>query len=351
MAHKIDHSKGKPAFITFQQPAWHNLGKIFVKDITVENALHEAGLDFEVLKTANKHQIPGSDILITSDSSFFTWRKDTEAILGTRLGIDYTVYQNTEALSVVDEMLKFGKCKIETAGAVDGGRRVFILLKIESPMKISKDDIIYHYVLLANSHDGSMSIIAMPTNVRVVCWNTLTAAIGGAKGIHKIRHTKNAQDRVKEAISIMGMADESFKLNTAAFKAMREHTITEQKFFDYIGNIFMTPEEIKKLQKGDKQDVLSTRKKNILAEVFKFSEEGVGQKEAKSDKGLNYWYAYNAVTGYLTSKKYGSADDRFNSLLFGNSAQQIKASAELALHPDRIETLSRVNKLSNLILN
>lgn len=46
MADKIDHSKGKAAFIAFQEPAWHGFGEIFDKDITVTDALREGGLDF-----------------------------------------------------------------------------------------------------------------------------------------------------------------------------------------------------------------------------------------------------------------------------------------------------------------
>lgn len=345
MAHKIDFSKGKAAFIASQTAAWHGLGTVFTQDITVNDALHTAGLDFNVIKAPNRHFIPSdnpeSPLTITSEDSFFTYREDTKGVLGSRLGPDYTVYQNTETLAVVDELLKNGRCKIETAGAIDGGRRVFVCLKLDNAIKVGDNDEITQYALLVNSHDGSLAITAMPTNVRVVCNNTLGAALSGAKSQHKIRHTKNAVDRVKEAFTIMGLLEDTRKLNSAAYNAMKYTSITKQEFFDYIGNIFMTPDEIGKLQKGER-DVLSTRKKNIITDVLHFAESGIGQRQALGND-LNMWYAFNAVSGYLTGKKYSSLDDRFNSLILGDSATKIKDAGELALKPRNIQPLRQTN--------
>lgn len=335
MAHKIDFSKGKAAFISYQAPAWHGLGKVFNQEISIEQALKESGLDFHVDKLPNIHRINGLDLV--SDSSFFTYRTDVNKVLGTRLGPDYTVYQNMEALDIVDELLQTKKVTIETVGAIDEGRKVFTCLKLADNIVVGDSDEVHQYVLLTNSHDGSLAITAMPTNVRVVCANTLSAALAGAKGAHKIRHTRNAADRVKEAFTIMGLLEDNSKVNAAAYNAMKCNSLTKQEFFDYIGNIFITSDEIAGLQKGNK-DVLSTRKQNTIAEVLQYANTGIGQVEALGDS-LNMWFGYNAVTGYLTSKKYGSADDRFDSLILGDSAKKIAAAGQLALQPHNIRPL------------
>lgn len=336
MAHKIDQSKGQAAFIAYQAPAWHGLGKVFNNEITITEALKESGLDFHVQKSPNRHLL-SNGVMEVSDNSFFTERTDTNKILGDKLGSIYTVYQNTDALSVVDELLKTKKVIIETVGAIDEGRKVFTCLKLNTPIVVGVSDEISQYVLLANGHDGSMSITAMPTNIRVVCDNTLSAALAGAKGAHKIRHTASAPDRVKEAFKIMGLLEDNTKSNTAAYSAMKHNSLTKQEFFDYIGNIFITSEEIGKLQQGDK-DALSTRKKNTLTNVLEYAETGIGQREALGN-GLNMWYAYNAVTGFLTSQPYKNKDDRFNSLILGDSAKKIANAGELALQPHNIRPL------------
>lgn len=349
MAHQLDFSKGTAAFVSYQQKAWHNLGVVFDRPLMIEDALKEGGLDFHVTKHPNIHRLPDGKEIV-SDDSFFTMRNDTMGVLGSRLGKDYTVYQNLEALALVDEMVKTGKCSIETAGAINEGRKVFTCLKLHTPITVGGSDEVLQYVLLANSHDGSLSITAMATNVRVVCNNTLSAALSGAKVAHKIRHTTNAQDKVKEAFAILGILENNHKANEAAYNAMKCNVIQKNEFFDYIGNIFMTEAEIKDLQQG-KSDALSTRKKNILEGVMQFAEMGVGQREALGNGKLNMWYAYNAVTGYLTGKKYSTADDRFNSLILGDGAAKVKQAGELALAPDRIKPIRATNSLSNIILN
>lgn len=334
MAHQITGDKD---FISYQRPAWHNLGTIFDRPLTVADALNEAGLSFEVGKLPNVHRIPGQTEVISEDS-FFTYRMDNNQILGDRLGSDYTVYQNKEALDIVDALLETGKLYLQTAGSINEGRKVFMCMKHENKIIVDGKDEIEQYVLLATSHDGSISITAMNTNIRVVCNNTLSAALGGSKADHKIRHTTNAKDRVKEAFTIMGLLESSRKTNEAVYNAMKCNKISKAEFFDYVGNVLMTTDEIKSLQGGKRTDeVLSTRKKNIISSVLEFAETGIGQREALDGGNLNMWYAYNAVTGYNTGKKYKNADDRFNSLVFGASALQIKNAGLLALHPDRIQ--------------
>jgi phage/plasmid-like protein (TIGR03299 family) len=341
MAHKLDFSIGQAAFIAYQAPAWHGLGKVFNNHITIEQALKESGLDFHVDKLPNIHRFKVGKAIqeVVSKSSFFTIRRDTNAVLGDRLGRDYTVYQNTQALDVVDDLLKTKKVTIETVGAIDDGRKVFTCLKLNSSIIVDGKDEVFQYVLLANSHDGSLAITAMPTNVRVVCNNTLSAALSSAKSSYKIRHTANAADRVKQAFTIMGLLEDNSKANSAAYNAMKHNALTKQEFFDYIGNIFYSREEIGELQTGNKE-AISTRKINTIGEVLQYAHTGIGQAEALGNN-LNMWYAYNAVTGFLTSKKYSSASDRFDSLILGDSAKKILVAGELALQPHNIRPLSK----------
>lgn len=351
MAHKMDQSKGKVAFIAFQEPAWHGLGTVVQTAISAQDALEKGGLDFHVEKAPNIHRI-GTTLVnreTVSKTSFFTYRTDTNAILGSRLGPDYTVWQNSQALAIVDELLKQGKLRIETAGAVDEGRRVFICMKFVEPIRVGGKDDIFQYLLIANGHDGTLAIAPIETNVRVVCNNTLGAALAGAEGMPRIRHTLNANDRVQDALKIMGILESNSLRNGAAYEAMKASKLTQQAFFDYIGNIFIDGEDIANLQKGN-QDALSTRTKNTIAEVIEFAETGVGQREALGNGGLNMWYGYNAVTGYLTGKGYKSADHRFNSLILGDSARKIVTAGELALRPNDIRPL-RATPGSGLILN
>lgn len=342
MAHKIDQSKGFNAFVSFAAPAWHNLGTVLNNPINTADALQQGGLNYDVLKLPNIHCLPNGEELISEDS-FFTVRTDVNKVLGSRLGKDYAVMQNIEALNVVDEILQSGTATIETAGAIDEGRKVFICLKVNKDIIVGSDDTVKQYVLIANSHDGSLAITAMPTNIRVVCNNTLTAALRNSQDKIKIRHTINADSRLAEAARILKLMGNNTAANEDNYNEMAATIISKEQMFNYFGNVFCTPSEIADLQRGEKAaKVLSSRKQNILTDVLNFAVKGQGQAMSMKGNDLTMWTAYNAVTGYVTRKKYSSASDRANSMLFGAAADTIESAGVLALSPSKIQPLHKI---------
>jgi phage/plasmid-like protein (TIGR03299 family) len=350
MAHLIDNSKGYNAFVSFAAPAWHGLGTVLNNALTTKEALNQGGLDYDVLKLPNIHCLPNGSELISEDS-FFTVRTDVNKVLGSRLGRDYEVMQNVEALNVVDEILQAGTATIETAGAIDEGRKVFICLKVAKDIIVGSNDTVKQYVLIANSHDGSLSITAMPTNVRVVCNNTLTAALRNSQDKIKIRHTANAQYRLNEAAKVLKLIANNTAANEDNYNTMMQTVISKEDMFNYFGNVFCTPAEIKDLQSGKRiKEVISSRKQNILTDVLSFANNGQGQHLAMKGNDFTLWCAYNAVTGYVTRKKYSSPSDRANSMLFGSAAETIEAAGVLALSPAKIQPLHKTN-FNNLNLN
>lgn len=349
MAHKIDNSKGFNAFVSFGEKAWHGLGEVMTDAVSTQDALQKGGLDFKVLKLPNIHILPTGDEIISEDS-FFTLRDDVNKVLGSRLGKDYNVMQNQEALNLADEILQSGTATIETAGAIDDGKKVFICLKVNKDIIVGSNDKVEQYLLICNSHDGTMSITAKFTNVRVVCNNTLQMALRQGSGV-KVRHTINANSRLQEAVRLMGMITDNTGINTDAYNKMAETIISKEEMFNYFGNIFMTSAEIGAIQSGQKAtEVLSTRKQNILSEVLSFSNSGIGQSMAMKGSNHTLWSAYNGVTGYATRKRFSSVDDRANSLLFGSTADTIQLATDLAINPKAIKPLHKIG-FGNMNLN
>ncbi len=343
MAHNLDQSKGTTAFVSFAAPAWHGLGTVLNNPLSTADALNQGGLDYSVIKLPNIHTLPDMTEIISEDS-FFTCRTDVNKVLGSRLGKDYAVMQNIEALNIVDEILQSGTATIETAGAIDEGRKVFICLKINKSITVGANDTVNQYVLIANSHDGSLAITAMETNVRVVCNNTLSAALNGSKDKIKIRHTINADYRLNEAMKVLKLITDNTAANEDNYNTMMQTVISKEQMFNYFGNVFCTPQEIKEIQTGtNAKQVLSSRKQNILAEVLNFANRGQGQAMAMKGNDYTMWAAYNAVTGYVTRKKYSSASDRANSMLFGAAGETIAEAGVLAMEPAKIQPLHKIN--------
>ena len=346
MAHELDSSNNQVNFVSYKQKAWHGLGTVLQTEMTVEDALTYGGLGFNVNKLPNTHLIPyitetglKANRKLTSDNSFFTYRDDTNAILGDKLGKDYTVLQNLEALGILDLVLENDKgVSLETAGSLKGGKTVFITAKMPQSIIVGRNDEVEQYLVASNSHDGSSAVRIMFTPVRVVCQNTLTMAIKGAKKHHSIRHTQNVKDNTQQAFKVMGFALQNHDAAEGVYNEMAKTQLRKDEFWNYLGNVFFSEEEIKEIKTGTaKEDVLSPQKIKLIESVMEYSHNGVGQHEAGE---MSAWWAYNGVTGYLSNEKsFKDSEKRFEHLLLDTRLQD-KALA-LAINPSTIQTLKK----------
>ena len=181
-------------YVDERKVPWHGLGTPVYGKIPVNKVLNLAGLDWTV-------EI-GEQILRRKDGTEkvtgkkITYRTDTGDDLGT-VTDQYTVVQNEEALDFVNQLIDSDEITFETAGSLDGGRKIFLLANMPI-MDIMGDEVI-PYVCFSNSHDGSMSVMVSMTPVRVVCANTLNEAIQTAKRMWSFVHRGDINSKVHEA--------------------------------------------------------------------------------------------------------------------------------------------------------
>lgn len=104
--------------------------------------------------------------------------------------------------------------KFETAGSVRGGAMVWALVWLDEPYHAPGDSSpTYPFATLLNAHDGSAACKLLPTQVRVVCWNTWKAAEAEGERTGNqvvLRHAGNVDQRVEDAKASLGtMRDEA----------------------------------------------------------------------------------------------------------------------------------------------
>lgn len=96
-----------------------------------------------------------------------------------------------------------GEIKYETAGSLDGGKRVWVLSRLGGEIELPGDpSAMQPYLALMTSHDGSAALRVCATNVRIVCANTWHAADMDSSlrgSTYSFKHTKNWESRVDEA--------------------------------------------------------------------------------------------------------------------------------------------------------
>lgn len=321
MAHKINYNEqtGQHSFFSVKERAWHGLGQVVDTYPTSAEALKFAGLDFEVLKRPNSHQLDDG-AFYTSKRSFFTYRTDTGAILGDRLGAEYEVVQNRDAFSFFDSIVGGDGIFYETAGALGDGERIFITAKLPDYIKVGNDDLIEKYLFLTTSHDGYGSIMAAFTPIRIVCNNTLNAALQNCSNSVKIRHTSNVKDRLNQAHRVLGISNKLATQLEEIFNQWTRVRITDAEVKKLV-QLAMAPnkETLSNLQKGA-QDELSTHFENVCNGVYEYAMSSPSQQQATT-KGTLFG-AYNAVTGYFQNvRNYKDDEAKFKSIM-GGTAQQ-----------------------------
>lgn len=329
MAHNINFNgqTGKHSFFSVQQKTWHGLGQIVSDYPTSKEALQHAGLDYEVIKRPNMHTLDNHQV-ITSKTSFFTYRPDTDAVLGDRLGADYQVVQNVDAFSFFDAIVGGDGLQYETAGALGKGERIFITAKLPGYIKVGSDDLIEKYLLLTTSHDGYGSITAAFTPIRVVCSNTLSAALRNCSNSIKIRHTQSAESRLKEAHKVMGISNMLTNELEEIFNAWSRVHISDAEVKRLIQLAMVPNKEVLRNIQRNALDELSTCFQNICENVYQYTQEHPTQ-QMETTKGTLFG-AYNAVTGYFQNvRTYKNDEAKFKSITDGTGKARTQVAFDL----------------------
>lgn len=324
MAHQLNFNEqtGEYSFFSVKQKAWHGLGKIVQDYPTAAEAMQYAGLDFEVVKedlytTAYNCDSQPMDFTKRIKTHFATIRKDTGDVLGI-VGKDYEIVQNRDAFTFFDSIVGGADdIRYETAGALGNGERIFITAKLSDNIQVGKDDPIEQYLFLTTSHDGTGSITVAFTPVRIVCANTLSAAMNSKSHTVRIRHTSNAKERLEQAHKVMGISKKlSGELETI-FNHWSKVRITDKEVRRLI-EMAMCPnkETRQKLQQGDEPSKVF---QNVCNDVFSYAMLNETQK-MDTTKGTLFG-AYNAVTGYYQNVcNYKDDEAKVKSMLMGGVA-------------------------------
>lgn len=310
MAHNlaIDAKTGEHAMFSLKEIPWHGLGQIVEEAKTSDEVIKLAHLDWEVAKVPNYIKVGDQFI---ENGSFSTVRTDTNEILGNILLKGYTPMQNKEVFEFSDSIVMSKEdITYETAGALGKGETIFVSAKLPGYIRIAgTDDIIEKYLLIYKGHSGAIPFTAQFTNIRVVCNNTLSAAMSQRSHRVYIRHTANSSTRLAQAREILGLEtvyNDSFQ---EALNRMSKVKVTDEKVKQVIHSLFMTPDELKLWMSGG---TIGTRKQNGLDLVFESLEVAPGQD---LHKGTALWL-FNGVTSYMQNvREYKTADRKMGNLL------------------------------------
>ena len=312
MAHELEIVNGQAqmAYRASQGKPWHGLGVPVGDDMTPQQMMEVAGLDWEVEKVDNFIRYKGDNIATGQQSLV----RSTDGKILTNVGKDWNPVQNAEAFDFFTDFVSAGDMVMDTAGSLRDGQIVWALADVKDGFSLFNGDEVRGYMLFSNPHQYGKAIDVKFVMERVVCNNTLAVALN-EKHQPSVRVSHRSvfdPETVKQALGLAHNKVEIFK-EAAEFLGSKRYT--DEKLTEFFGVVFGK----------------STKEKEQLARTAKQAMDIVETQPGNEFAPGTWWNAYNAVT-YMTNHELGrSKDSRMSSAWFGGNATRNVKALDLAL--------------------
>jgi phage/plasmid-like protein (TIGR03299 family) len=286
--HALDITDGQATYLGAREDAWHQLGKTMSEEFTAKQAMDEGLLGgWDVRKVpvyaevgGKKMEVPNRVAIVRNNPV----RKGQTDVFDV-VGKNYQPIQNEDHAGLLDALVDESGAHFSTAGAIYGGRQVFLTMKLPGHINIGGVDPVENYIAAFNSHDGSMAFTLMVTPVRVECANLMNMAFQNHSHIFRIRHTSGAEaalrSRAREALDMTFKHLDAFQEEA---EKMINTTMTQAKFETIIEAEFGAPEDAS-------PSVVTRADKKIAAISELFA-------DAHTQEGIRNtaWAGFNALT-------------------------------------------------------
>lgn len=316
MAHELStNSNGQVEFAYAGEKPWHGLGQVLPARGTSEEILRAANLMWTVSKRS----------LITCDGIMIpdwvaTVRDDNNLPLG-NVRPSYEVIQNSQLAAMGDALIGTGDACYETAGSVFGGKTVFMVAKLPETLRVGRKgvDVTEEYLTLMTGHDGSSPVRMFFSPIRVVCNNTLQAALRGCKQSVVIRHSGNIDEKLEMAKEVLGLAKQYFVRYQEVATRLAQVTADAVMVDAFLKDVFQVGKKQAEVNLDDepaKISAVKTRQMDEVKDLFRNDEKN----NLPGIEGTA-WALLNASTQWADHiRLYDNADDRMSSVLWGGAA-------------------------------
>jgi phage/plasmid-like protein (TIGR03299 family) len=290
--------EGADTMFSAREVPWHRTGTVLPDVATAAEAIVAAGLDWPVEKRPLGYQNEAG-LWVPVEDWYSLVRPTDGRVLAPSVHEIYKPFQNIEAFAFVDNITGHTGAKYETGGSLKNGREVFLTVRLEnSDFSVAGMDPHETYLLLRTTHDGTGKISVYVVTIRVVCKNTLTWAIAGAKHTWGIRHTHDVEGKVAEARDALKLTARY----TTAFEAEAEALL----------DIKITDDELVHLLR---QDLPDAKMKEVTIELMMDGYRTSPTVDGFTGTG---WGALNAVSEYVEhTKPNRSGEAAFQRLIDG----------------------------------
>jgi phage/plasmid-like protein (TIGR03299 family) len=334
---------------------WHGLGVEVNNDMTPDEILVAAGLDWTVSKRPMyfpKVTADGSTALRIVPDEFALIRDSDESVLDT-VGLNFKPVQNRDVLDFFTRFVKAGDMTMETAGSLKRGKFIWALARIAESFKVGNKDEVRGYLLLSQPHQFGFSLTAATTPVCVVCWNTLNFALGSSldgsrgrnSGSFRMPHSRAFDTEVKAAAEqALGLAAADMKAFSHTAELLAAAQASESDVIDYFHEVARV-----EIPDAEQEEVVGelvrANDRAVLDNVLQLTADDINSRTVKRfheawltapgqdlDCRKNTWWgAANAITYTADHVMSRDADQRMASAWYGRAAGMKRRAIELAV--------------------
>lgn len=317
MAHMIEMVDGVAQMAYAGEVPWHGLGKKVPADLTPEQMLEAAGLNWEVEKHPTFAVLDYSDPDSVIETGQSVLIRSTDKKMLDVVSDDWNPVQNAEAFEFFNEFVMAGDMEMHTAGSLRDGQIVWGLAKIKDSFELFKGDQIDSYLLFSNFHKYGFSTDVRFTPIRVVCNNTLTLSLNSkVERMVKITHRK--QFKADEVKDMLGIATEKLQQYKEMAQFLGSKKAKHESIVEYFERVFP-------MSKGAEEEPGKRSRNANMAIDLLHTQPGSEFAEG------SWWQPFNAVT-YMTDHIMGrSVDTRMQSAWYGYNKGLKTKALELAV--------------------
>lgn len=311
MSHEIEMINGEASMAYSGDVPWHGLGVKVLPDLTPEQMLKAANLDWSVTKEPAYAVIGGEPQPIGRSALV----RDRDNKILDIVSDDWNPVQNQEAFDFFHEFVLAGDMEMHTAGSLKEGQIVWGLAKVKESFELFKGDQIDSYLLFSNFHKYGFSTDIRFTPIRVVCNNTLTLSLGSnTERMFKMSHRREFDPQI--AKQALGIATDKLQKYKEMAEFLGSRRAKDEDIVEYFKRVFPVSG--------------SSSKKEISKNAQNAIDILHVQPGAEYAEG-SWWQPFNAVT-YVTDHVAGrSVDTRIQSAWYGTNKNVKTKALELAV--------------------
>ncbi len=297
------------------QSAWHGQGIVTESTLPAREAFETANALFSVEKRELVYPYQYEDPIgldWQKSGTFGVVRTDTQELLGI-VTKQYELVQN-EALLRMAEFIREEVDMDAVVVLANGAKVAFTASLRGASTDIVPGDTVKRRIVGYLGHDGKTGCGAKFTNIRVVCQNTLTAALGESGAHSSITHKNGANNNFDALINSIDVARQDFVTECELMREFSRVSMGVDAFKEFVDEVYNL----------DNSQVF--RKRQHLETAFRV---GYGQEYAP----FSLWTGVNAITQVETSTRGATASkgrSQFARGTFGVGAQISKRAFAVA---------------------